>query len=143
MGGEDWIDRLAAGSKYAGVAVIGLLMYRALTFSCNFIAGRYDARQQRVEALDEKVSSSLAKRLDHLERAERESQAEIQMLRGWVTALATELRAVDPENLRLKDLAHALQHGLPVPADHGFDGLLHQAEGALAAADKAKRGRRP
>lgn len=132
-----WFDTVVAGIKYPSIAGFGFFMYRIVVFGCNFLAGRFDVRQARVEALDERLNISLSKRLDHLERAERTNQQEIQMLRGWVTALASELRSVDPENPRLKGLTDALIHGIPVPPpDHGIDSLLSQARESLDRSDK-------
>jgi hypothetical protein len=40
----------------------------AVVFVCNFLAGRYDARQARLDALDVRLAESLGNRLSHLEQ---------------------------------------------------------------------------
>jgi hypothetical protein len=133
MQGGNGFDPIEVGAKGTGLVLLGLLAYRTLVFVCNFLAGRYDARQARVEALDEKVSASLAKRLDHLEAQQAEDKARIGVLESWVAALASELRANDPENPRLKELSDALRHhGFPiVPPDPSLRDLLHRGAAAV------------
>jgi hypothetical protein len=128
VGGEEWAYQLGAGAKFVGGGISLYWLYRILVFACNFLAGRHDARQQRLEALDARLDVSLGKRLDHLERAERQHQERIQVLEGWLAAMASELRSIDPENPRLKELADALRQGLPIPPpDRSLDDLLQHA----------------
>lgn len=138
MMGGDRFDPLAVGAKGTGIALLGLAVYRAIVFLCNFLAGRYDARQARLERLDEKLAKSLDERLNDLEVQQAEDKARIGVLESWVAALAAELRANDPENPRLKELSDALRHrGFPiVPPDPSLRDLLQRGAAAVERSSK-------
>jgi hypothetical protein len=106
----DWIDRLAAGSKYTGIGLIAYTMYRLLVFGCTFVAARLDAREGRLNAQEERVDASLAKRLGHLERQDHVNRRAIVRLERMVRILATELFRLEPDNPKLADVAASLHH---------------------------------
>lgn len=125
--GADWIDRLAAGGKYTGFGLVAYSAVRLTVFFFNFFAGRYDARQMRLEALDKRVSESLGDRLEHLEQTGAHNQNRIMLLENAVAILLAELRLTDPSNSKLKEVANLLRAAIPVPIDGPFEDLLKQA----------------
>jgi hypothetical protein len=136
--GEDWIDRLAVGAKYTGVGLVGLFVYRLFVFTCNFLAGRYDARQARLEAREERVDQSIGNRLTHLEEQQKEDQGRIRLLEEGVGILTAELRQLDPGNPKLREVANMLRHATPVvPPDQVLDNLIHRAGQAIDKEDGA------
>lgn len=138
MAGGNGFNPIEVGAKGTGLVLLGLLAYRTFVFVCNFLAGRYDARQARVEALDEKLAKSLGNRLTNLEKQQADDKARIGVLESWVAALAAELRANDPENPRLKELSDALRHhGFPiVPPDPSLRDLLQRGAAAVERTPK-------
>lgn len=98
----------AAGGKFFGVALLVHTLRKFVEFGCNFLAGRHDVRQQRVDDLDIRLSASLAKRLEHLEAIEKANQVEIGRLRRAVEILATELRNRGGADDKLQQVASLL-----------------------------------
>lgn len=122
----------AAGGKGLGVGLLAWTLFQAFKFTCNFLAGRHDARQTRLDELDVRLAKSLGDRLSHLEQAERTNQIRIQTLEGWVATLATELRMQDPTNPKLRELAEALRGVTPIVAsDPRLDELMQHAANAV------------
>lgn len=137
MGG-DWIDRLAAGGKYTGLGLLGYTAYRLFVFTCNFLAGRHDARQTRLEAREQRIEDSLGRRLEHLERAEIHNQRRIRLLEEVVAILTTELRQSDPMNPALKEVGKLLRDVHPVvPADPQLTELMRHAARGVDKEDGA------
>lgn len=142
--GADWIDRLAVGGKFTGLGLLGYTAYRLFVFICNFIAGRQDAREARLDAQEERLKTSLGNRLDHLEQAESSNldrirllEARVALAEGWVATLATELRMKDPGNPKLAELAKMLNAVAPIAArDPLLDEILQHAANAV---DKGPR----
>lgn len=127
---------VVAIAKWPSLGVAAFYAYKLFVFACQFLAGRFDARQTRLEALDQRVSKSLSDRLSHLERIEEANRVEIGLLREAVSMLATELREQDPTNPKLKVVASMLRAATPIPpADPALDDLVQQA-------DRARRGAR-
>jgi hypothetical protein len=137
--GEDWIDRLAAGGKWTGFGLLAVMSYRYFTFICNFLAGRFDARQARLEAREERIAYSLGRRLDHLERTEQENQRRIRLLEEVVAILSSELRQADPMNPKLKEIGKMMRDVHPVvPPDPQLEELMrHAARGIDQGEDGA------
>jgi hypothetical protein len=85
MGGGFWDivfeGGAAAGGNSVGAGLIVWTAYRLFVFVCNFIAGRHDARQARLDALDVRLAASLGNRLSHLESTEVSNQARIRCSR--------------------------------------------------------------
>lgn len=130
--GADWVDRLAVGGEYTGLGLLSYTVYRLFVFICDFFAGRYDARQTRLDVREERLSASLGKRLDHLERAEKANRSRVTLLEECVAILLTELRMADPVNSKLKEVAAMLRDVHPVlPPDPGLDALLRHAANAI------------
>jgi hypothetical protein len=65
----------AAGGKSVGVGLIVWTAYRLFVFLMNYFAGRHDARQARLDALDLRLAASLGKPPDP-SRGSREAQSE-------------------------------------------------------------------
>lgn len=132
MVGGGVADGLTAGGQAIGAGIGSWSAYRLVMFTCNFLAGRNDARQQRLDAREERLSASLGKRLDHLERAEEANQRRIRVLEDCVAILATELRMRDPANAKLGEVAKLLRDVHPVvPPDPQLDDLLQHAANAV------------
>lgn len=137
MFADDWIARLAAGGKYTGIGLIFYTAYRLLVFGCTFIAKRLDAREARLNAQEERVDASLAKRLDHLERTEVSNQQRIGLLEECVAILASEVRQTDAGNPKLAQVARLLAGVHPVvPLSPQLDELLQHAANAVERRDK-------
>lgn len=129
----------AAGGRGIGVGLIVWTAYKLFVFVCNFLAGRHDVRHARLDALEVRLTASLGDRLSHLEQAEINSQARIQMLEGWVATLATELRMQDPTNPKLKELSDALRGVTPLAvAEPMLDEILHHAANAVERKGRRK-----
>lgn len=136
MGGGFWDSVFeggaAAGGRSVGVGIVVWTSYRLFVFIFNFMAGRHDARQIRLDALDVRLSASLGKRLEHLEKAEATNQDRIRVLEDCVAILAAELRMRDPGNAKLGEVAKALRDVHPiVPPDPQLDDLLQHAANAV------------
>jgi hypothetical protein len=128
----------AAGGRTFGAGLVVWTAYRVVVFACNFLAGRHDARQARLDALDVRLAESLGKRLSHLETAEKANQARIRVLEDCVSILATELRMRDPANSKLGQVAKMLHDVHPVvPPDPQLDELLRHAARAIDESDGA------
>jgi uncharacterized small protein (DUF1192 family) len=122
----------AAGGRSVGVGLAVWTAYRLFVFVCNFFAGRYDARQARLDALDVRLAKSLGDRLSHLEVAELNNQARIRVLEDCVAILAAELRQTDPSNSKLGQVAKLLRDVHPiVPPDPNLDELMQHAANAV------------
>jgi hypothetical protein len=106
-----------AGAKYAGLGLIGYSLYRLIAFTCEFLAGRHDARQKRLLEIELRVDSSIADRLKHLERLERTNRRAIVTLEGLVRVLATELHRIQPDNPKLADVAKVLSQVWDITPD--------------------------
>jgi hypothetical protein len=136
MGGGFWDSVFdggaAAGGRSVGVGLVVWTAYRLFVFVCTFLAGRHDVRQERLDALDERISASLGKRLTHLEEAEETNQSRIRVLEDCVAILAAELRMRDPANPKLGEVAKLLRDVHPiVPPDPHLDELMQHAANAV------------
>lgn len=117
----------AAGGKGVGLGLTAWSLLQLTKFLCNFLAGRADARQARLDAQEERLSVSLGKRLAHLEQMEARQGQQIASLRECVEILAAELRQRDPGNSKLAEVASLLRQGIgPIATDTPADmqGLL-------------------
>lgn len=114
------IDRLVAGGKYTGLGLVVYTAYRLLVFSCDFIAGRYDARLHRLEAREKRVDKSLEDRLRHLEEQDVQNRRRIAILEKQLRIVAGELARAEPMNPTLAGVAAALSYAFevePTPGD--------------------------
>jgi hypothetical protein len=132
MGGIEIANAIATGGQAVGAGLGTWSAYRLIVFGCNFMAGRHDARQQRLDDLDERLAKSLGLRLTHLETAEKANQARIHVLEDCVAILAAELRMRDPSNTKLGEVAKLLRDVHPVvPPDPQLDELMRHAANAV------------
>lgn len=107
-------ELLVEGGKVSAFVFVSLLVFRGLVFFCNFLAGRYDARQERLEKREVRVDHALSARLQHLETAERRNQQRISVLERAVRLLTTELARIDPANPKLSQVAAMLDTAFEV-----------------------------
>jgi hypothetical protein len=123
---------IVVGGQAIGAGLGSWSAYRLIVFGCNFLAGRHDVRQLRLDALDLRLAASLGKRLEHLEHAEINNQARIRVLEDCVAILAGELRMRDPANSKLSEVAKMLREVHPVlPPDPKLEELLQHAANAV------------
>lgn len=106
----------AAGGRFVALAILVHTARKLFEYVCNFLAGRHDARQARIDALDIRLNASLAARLHHLEETELQNRDEIRRLREAVEVLAGALRLKDPTNPKLLEVARLLSPVIPFEA---------------------------
>lgn len=127
-GVEDWGDKIVTAGKAAGAGLVLLTAYRLFVFVCNFLAGRHDHRQDRLDEREARLDGSLANRLSHLESETENSRKRIAALetqvdeyRKVIIVLATEIRIVAPENAKLAEIDRLMRTTFPIhteiPAD--------------------------
>ncbi len=105
----------------------GFLLFRVGQWLCAFLAGRFDARQLRLEIREKRLEASMGDRLRHLEDQVTQLRAELHLTLSFADELAIELLAIDPHNAKAAGVRRALVHSLRVkPGDHdgSFDSLL-------------------
>lgn len=128
----------AAGGRSVGAGLAVWTAYKMTVFLLNFFAGRYDVRQERLDALDQRLAASLGNRLTHLETAEVVNQKRISILEECLAILASEVRQADPANPKLSQVARMLAGVHPfVPPDPRLEDLLRHAGNALDEEDGA------
>ena len=109
MAGGNLADGLIAGGKPVGVGLVVIAGVKLFMFVFDWISGRYDTRQDRLERREKRMDASYADRLDHLER----QVARIPILEVAVNILAAELRQHDPANSKLSEVAKLLRTSAP------------------------------
>lgn len=108
--GGDTIDRLAAGGRPVGYGIVAFAGVRLFIFIFNWLAGRYDARQDRLERREQRLDQRYDARLRHLEK----EVGRIHVLEQVISILAAELRQLDPANEKLGQVARLLRKAIPV-----------------------------
>lgn len=108
MSVADWSDKLIEGGKIGAFGLACLMIYRFVVFACEFLAGRYDARQLRLEQREERVDKSISERLRHLELQEIANRKRILFLEKHLRIVAAELWRLDNGNPKLEGVAEAL-----------------------------------
>lgn len=113
----DWTDRLIDGGKITAVGIAALFLYRTLVFICEFLAGRYDARQIRLDQIEKRIADAISDRLRHLELQEIANRKRIVMLEKHLRIVAAELWRLDHGNPKLEGVAAALGFAFQVDPD--------------------------
>jgi hypothetical protein len=124
------LDVAAVAGTGVGGGLGALGAFRFIRWGIEHFGKRQDARQLQLDAQQERVDTSLAKRLSHLEAQELANRDRIQVLEEVTTTLIAELRSIDPNNPKLHDVAHALRMSIPfAPPSPSIDESIDKLRG--------------